>query len=568
MKELKNSMKRTLLFICLHLVGIIWASAYDFSAVAPTGQTLYYNIVDDEAHVTCPSTFMNFYWGGYASPTGSLTIPVNVLHNGTTYTVTSIGECAFNGCNDLTSVTIPNSVTSIGAAAFYNCSGLTSVTIPNSVTAVGESAFAGCSGLTAPVYNNVVFAFLPPSYSGSYAIPTGITTIAGDAFSGCHGLTSVTIPNTVTSIEEFAFLNCSGLTSIVVDSGNSTYDSRNGCNAIVETATNTLVAGCQNTVIPNTVTAIGNGAFYGCSGLTSVTIPGSVSTIGNKAFYDCSGLTSISIPNTVTSIGNHVLSGCSGLSSPVYNTSHFVLLPSSYCGSFAIPDGITAICGSAFYDCAYMTSVEIPSTVTAIGVGAFTNCSGLTSVTIPNNVESIEIDVFFGCTGLTSVDIPNSVTTIESWAFYGCWGLAALTLPSSLTTVESYAFSDCRGLTNVTCMATTPPSCDSTAFSEVSSTRTLTVPCGAEQAYRDSDWCSYFANISCPDVAVEEATEDDKLQVWTSDGHIFVRIGRRKVKDFDVYDMMGRDVCNGNLPAGVYMVRVGNHPARKVAVIR
>ena len=504
MKELKNSMKRTLLFICLHLVGAIWASAYDFSAVAPTGQTLYYNIVDDEAHVTCPSTFMNFYWGGYARPTGSLTIPVNVLHNGTTYTVTSIGECAFNGCNDLTSVTIPNGVTSIGAAAFYNCS----------------------------------------------------------------GLTSVTIPNTVTSIEEFAFLNCSGLTSIVVDSGNSTYDSRNGCNAIVETATNTLVAGCQNTVIPNTVTAIGNLAFYGCSGLTSVTIPSSVTAIGNLAFYDCSGLTSISIPNTVTSIGNHVLSGCSGLSSPVYNTSHFVLLPSSYCGSFAIPDGITAICGSAFYDCAYMTSVEIPSTVTAIGVGAFTNCSGLTSVTIPNNVESIEIDVFFGCTGLTSVDIPNSVTTIESWAFYGCWGLAALTLPSSLTTVESYAFSDCRGLTNVTCMATTPPSCDSTAFSEVSSTRTLTVPCGAEQAYRDSDWGSYFANISCPDVAVEEATEDDKLQVWTSDGHIFVRIGRRKVKDFDVYDMMGRDVCNGNLPAGVYMVRVGNHPARKVAVIR
>ena len=195
---------------------------------------------------------------------GVIVIPENVVHEGNTYSVTSIGEEAFSSCYDLTSVTIPNSVTSIGEKVFYHCFGLTSITIPNSVKSIGWYAFYGCSGLT------------------SITIPNSVTSIGYKAFENCSGLTSVTIPNSVTSIEGSAFRYCSGLTSVT---------------------------------IPNSVTRIENYAFAGCSGLTSVTIPNSVKGIGSCAFYECKKLTSVTIPNSVMSIGNYAFEYCSGLTS-------------------------------------------------------------------------------------------------------------------------------------------------------------------------------------------------------------------------------------------------------------
>ena len=211
--------------------------------------------------------------------------------------VTSIGGGAFSGCFRLTSITIPNSVTSIGNGAFSGCRGLTSVTIPNSVTKINSSVFSGCSGLT------------------SVTIPTSVTQIFGSAFSGCSGLTSIDIPNSVTYIGDGVFNGCSGLQQITVESNNSVYDSRGDCNAIVETSTNTLIAGCQNTVIPESVTSIGNHAFYECSGLTSVIIPEGMTSIGSSAFYKCSGLTSVIMagetpPTLVSNPFNNINSGC------------------------------------------------------------------------------------------------------------------------------------------------------------------------------------------------------------------------------------------------------------------
>jgi len=388
--------------------------------------------------------------------------------------VTSIGRFAFSGCSGLTSVTIGNSVTSIGDYAFDGCTGLTSVTIPNSVTSIGDYAFRGCSSLT------------------SVRIGNSVTSIGFYAFRDCTGLTSVTVNSNsvirnnlqnifgpqvtqyiigsdITSIPNTISKGYSNLTSIVVESGNSTYDSRNDCNAIIETATNSLISGCKNTVIPNSVTSIGNNAFYGCSGLTSLTIPNSVTSIGESAFENCSGLTSVTIPNSVTNIGGGAFRGCSGLTSvtipnSVTSIGYQAFYDCTGLTSVTIPNSVTSIGGSAFSRCSGLTSVEIPNSVTSIGDNAFYYCTGLTSVTIPNSVTSIGGWAFSYCSGLTSVTIPNSVTSIGDGAFRDCRGLASVTIPNSVTRIGSDAFRDCTGLTSVTCLAPTPPTCLFSSF--------------------------------------------------------------------------------------------------------
>ena len=187
----------------------------------------------------------------YDEYSGDVVIPENVTVDGTVYSVTSLGDNCFSSCYRLTSITIPNTVTSLGKGCFELCSDLTSITIPNSVTSLGDGCFAGCDGLE----------------------------------------------------------------SIVVEADNPVYDSRDNCNAIIETSTNQMIAGCKNSQIPNTVTSLGASCFSGCSGLTSITIPNSVTSLGDWCFAFCDGLTSITIPNSVTSLGASCFSGCSGLTS-------------------------------------------------------------------------------------------------------------------------------------------------------------------------------------------------------------------------------------------------------------
>ena len=461
---------------------------------------------------------------------GSIVIPESVTNESTAYSVTSIGGVAFEYCSDLTSVTIPNSVTSIGYYAFRNCSGLTSVTIPNSVTSIGDYAFDGCSGLS------------------SVTIGNSVTSIRMGAFRNCSGLTSVTIPNSVASIGVEAFSGCSGLTSIVVEEGNTVYDSRNNCNAIIETASNTLHFGCKTTIIPNSVTSIGDKAFIDCSGLTSVTIPNSVTSIGIAAFSDCSGLTSVTIGNGVESIGAEAFCDCPELhdvycyAENVPSTESNAFDESNYSNAtLYVPAGsvdrynttapwngfrtIVAISTEVEIDGInyelnaetkqatvikkssgeYSGSIVIPESVTrestaysvtSIGEQAFHGCSGLTSVTIPNSVTSIGEQAFWFCSGLTSVTIPNSVTSIGFQAFWNCSGLTSVTIGNSVTSIGVQAFYCSTALENVYCYAENVPSTGSNVFlSSNYSNATLHVPAVSINSYRTTEPWSSFGNI-------------------------------------------------------------------------
>ena len=314
----------TLVAICMLSLH---AMAYDLFSYTHQGNTLFYNITSDNTVEV---------WG-LNSVSGAVVIPSSVTNNGTTYSVTSIGDEAFYLCSGLTSVTIPNSVTSIGDYAFEGCSSLTSVTIGNSVTSIGDYAFISCSGLT------------------SVTIPNSVTSIGDYAFEGCSSLTSVTIGNSVTSIGYRAFYECSGLTSVT---------------------------------IPNSVTSIGQSAFAYCSGLTSVTIPNSVTSIGNSAFAGCSSLTSVTIPNSVTSIGWYAFASCSSLTSVTIPNSVTLIASSAFEGcssltSVTIGNSVTSIGDYSFYGCSSLTSIVSKATVPPVlGNEVFSNPNNC-NVTVP-----------------------------------------------------------------------------------------------------------------------------------------------------------------------------------------
>ena len=351
--------------------------------------------------------------------------------------VTTIGGYAFRMCSALASIVIPNSVTSIGDSSFESCSNLASVVIPNSVTSIGQYAFSHCRSLT------------------TITIGNSVASIGDNAFYDCIGLTSVTIPSSVTSIGTYIFQECSSLTSINVETENNVYDSRNNCNAIIETSTNTLLFGCINTVIPNDVTSIGQGAFYKYSELTSIAIPNGVTSIGANAFHGCSGLTSIAIPNSVTSIGIYAFHGCSGL-----------------------------------------TSINIPNGVTYLGSDTFHGCSGLTSINIPSSVTFIGSDTFCGCCGLTSINIPNSVTYIGSYTFQYCSGLTSITIGNSVTSIGNFVFSGCSSLIDVFCYAENVPSTAEYALNGFGiANATLHVPDASIELYKTTAPWKNFKEI-------------------------------------------------------------------------
>ncbi len=438
---------------------------------------IYYTITS-VTNLTVRVTFRGSSYDAIANEyTGEVIIPDSVTYSGTIYSVTSIGNYAFRDCAGLTEVTIPNSVTSIGKGAFCWCEELVTVnfnaTNCTQMGNVSNPVFSGCRKMT------------------TLKIGDNVTTIPDFAFFECYSLTSLTIPNSVTFIGNSAFKDCpSSLISVVVSAENSVYDSRNNCNAIIETLTNTLIVGCKNSTIPNSVTTIGDYAFNNCDSLNMVTIPNSVNSIGNFAFSSCTGLTSVTISNSVTTIGDYTFNNCNSLN------------------TVDIPNSVNSIGKGAFQNCYSLSSVTIGNSVTTIGDYAFNNCDRLNMVTLPISVIFIGENAFRDCSSLNSMTIPNSVTSIGKESFYMCSELNSVIIGSSVASIGSHAFGYCNKLSEITSLNATPPECGTGAFAIYSSI--LRVPENSIEAYKSAEVWENFYNIVS---GVNDIIADENINV-------------------------------------------------------
>jgi len=403
------------------------------------------------------------------------------------YPVTAIGQYAFDYCNSLTGVTIPDSVTTIGEGAFSSCSSLKKMVLPfvgasRESVAVPESRLGYIfaedvldgdfmdftvvtvydvpSSLKEVVVTDAKVigekAFEECSYLTDITIPDGVTSIGDRAFYGCGKLTSVNIPSCVTNIGDKAFYECKSLTSITIPGG---------VTSIGEYAFY-YCKKLSNVTLENGVTYIGEAMFYGCDSLETLTIPDSVTSIGKRAFAYSPRLTSLVIPKSVTSIAEGAFDDCSGLTkievSPnnpsyctdsqgiLYNKDKTQLVRAlSSCTSCVIPNTVKSIAAGAFYGCKKLTKMEIPYGVVTIGDDAFRGCEVMSSITIPDSVTSIGDYAFFNCDKLRSVVVPNSVTSIGEYGFAYCDGLSSIVLSDQLTTISGSMFRDCDLLENI-----------------------------------------------------------------------------------------------------------------------
>ena len=411
-------------------------------------------------------------------------IPASMMASNVTLTnltlgpnITAIGASAFSGCTALSSVIIPNSVTSIGASAFNGCVELLSFTIPDTITVLNEGILGQCKKLS------------------SVTIPASVTTIGTSVFSGCTSLSSVTILGSVTSIGINAFYNCSRLSSFSVPASIVTIGTNAfyGCTNLVNIVVNSLVG----TSIFSTMTSSTNlSVTFNYAGvipdsittkirnLTSVTFGPNITKIGISSFDTCIFLSTVNIPDSVTIIDNSAFFQCYRLKTVTISNSSL----------------LTKIGNTAFSSCSQLTSINIPSTITTIGVSAFyyciamvscttsqsgtlllsipnsvfNYCSSLQSFTIPPSVTSLGGSVFYNCSSLSSVTIPPSVTSIGGSVFYNCSSLTGVTLPN-LTIINPSIFFGCSNLINVN-IPSTVTTIESNAFSDCASLTSLTIP--------------------------------------------------------------------------------------------
>ena len=514
---------------------------------------------DGTLNISGTGAMKNYIYGNNKSPARlNLSVTSIVIEEG----VTSVGDYAFENCDNLTSITIPGNVESIGERAFYNCDNLTDVTLQDGVKSIGDATFIWCNNLT-----NIV-------------LPNSITSIGDWAFKDCTSLTSIKIPSSVTSIHD-PFYNCFSLKTISLDcdsplkrtnfgkqadlvsytphtlikteakpvtddeSGNKEYWTCSHCGKYFlsddtnpETATavelsEIIICNHKNAELRNasepTETSPGYSGDLYCPDCDKVVEKGytywiednltwklyedgtlNISGTGAMKDYDSDdspatqkkdSVKKVVIEDDVTSIGNYAFSGCSSLT------------------DITLPSSVTSIKSCAFYKCSQLASIEIPSSVTSIGNSAFKNCTGLTSITIPESVTSIGDSAFRNCTGLTSITISDRVTSIGNYVFWGCSNLTSIVIPDSVTSIGVLAFNDCSSLTSIT-IPDSVTSIGYAAFSDCSSLKIISLSCKSTLKKSDfgeqADLVSYTSHtLKKTEAKAATCTEKGNKEYWT-----------------------------------------------------
>ena len=423
--------------------------------------------------------------------------------------VTGLGESSFSGtyspdhpkdyillsfCNQIQSVTIPESVTSIGKSAFEHCSNLDSLTIKGVATSmIGAYAFASCTSLTSL---SLVGSFQTIGDSAfvdcgmtSLTIDATITSIEKYAFSS-RFLTSLSLTGNVQKIGDYAFANCTSLTSLsltgnVQKIGDHAFDS---CSSL------------YTVTLPKSLTSIGSYAFDSCTSLDSIEIPGKVTEIGDCAFH-LSGLTSVKIDEGVQSTGADMFNGCAKLTTVTF------------------PESLTTIADGSFASCSNLNHVKIPARVTCIGDSAFSNCTSLSDITLQDGVKTIGANAFFSCQALTSITLPDSVTDIGKEAFYYCDELASITIPENVKTINPDTFYWCSSL------------------------KDITLPAGLTSFQDDLSFCP-AGYLRATDIKTDEngkpilTPDGTPIYIYTPNGAIYYNNDRDHAKELPGYDVL------------------------------
>ncbi len=474
--------------------------------------------------------------GGYNGSTADIFVPD--IHNDGTHgnaKITSIADYAFQNNSKITNLTIPNTITKIGAYAFEHCSKLKSIFIPKSVLSIGTRAFSreyevdtvvvdsdnpvydsrdNCNAINVTGSNTLIFGYkdtvIPNSITtiGAYAfyhvktsgnldipygvktleknsffwskiasisIPSSVTSIGNYAMYGCEYLVNITIPASVTSIGQHVLSYCPKLEKISIEKSNPIYNSNNNCNAIIETSTNTLLYGCQNTVIPDSVTKLSEYAFSYCKNITEIKISKNIISLSNRTFSGCNKVLTIAVDPD-----NPVYDSRDNCNAIVETSSNTLLVG---CSNTIIPNSVSIIADYAFAGLTNLTSINIPASVKKLSYTSFFECvnidtfivdpnntvydsrnncnaiietasntlvRGCKNSTIPSTVTEIGCRSFYYVQKLNTITIPNSVKTIGNLAFNTCYDLATISIPTSVTYIGSKAFEGCDALTSIT----------------------------------------------------------------------------------------------------------------------
>ena len=543
---------------------------------------------------------------------GSIVIPQTVEYDGNTYTVTALAETAFESCTTVTSLTLPPTIRSIGSHCFYNCT-FTTLQLPDSLRRIDDHAFlySSISSLHLPACfeeydecsfwarnlmsitvdeanpryrsidgwlyskDSLTLCIAPSGETGAVAVPQFVRHLGKMAFGFCSHITSVSLPEGLVSIGDFAFNCCATVDGIVVPSmvthigvcpfsycpqmnnlsiasGNShyvmdglmvyssDYDTLVSCHKSGSTVTlnpNVKVLGgfenntwVRNVSIPETVTDITENCFNGCQ-ITNIALPAHMKSIGRKAFSENDRLASVTMPQTLLSMGQ-----------------------------------------GAFEHCYALTSIDIPDSLRVIPKEAFNSCIKLSSVTWGNDVEEIGDYAFWALSQMssahiTTLDLPMKLKKIGEAAFGACSNsLRNVYFYGQLDTMGSYVFSGAN-LDNIRFATGLPPAVVGEGpLEQISGIGRIYIPCGYLAEWTDDIYWGQFVDKMIEDCGSIDNTEADDLKVYTLDGHIVVEGAEGET--VHIFDITGRSVRNGNMSAGVYLVKIGDRPARKVVVMK